>query len=111
MDGFPDRGEPDGKGCAFAGRRAYINLPGVFLNNAVGHEKPKASAGAPGFSGKERVKNAMDVFAGNAGARIRHFDFDAAVMRRSADFEHSPAGHGVTRVQEKVQEYLLQRVG
>jgi len=50
-------------------------------------------------------------FAGNAGAGIRHFDFDAAIVRGSANFQHSSGGHGITRVQEKVQEDLLQLVG
>jgi hypothetical protein len=53
----------------------------------------------------------MDVFARYAGARIGHFDFHAAVVRRGADFKHSPAGHGIARVQKEIQEDLLQLVG
>ena len=98
------------EGCTFAGRRAHIDFPGVFLDDAVTHGKSEAGATAAGFGGEERVKDAMDVFAGNPGAGIRHFNFHAAVMRRGADGQHSPAGHGVTRVQEKVQEDLLQQV-
>jgi hypothetical protein len=111
MDRFPDCGELDVERSAFAGRRAYFDLPGMFLDNAVTHGKAQASSAAAGFGGEEGIKDAMDVFAGYAGPRIGHFDFDAAVVRGGADFEHSPARHGIARVQEKVQEDLLQLVG
>src|SRR6267378_3808779 len=111
MDRCPDCGELDVERSAFAGRRAYLDLPGMFLDNAVTHGKAESGSAATSFGGEEGIKDAMDVFAGYAGAGIRHFDFDAAVVRRGADFEHSPAGHGITRVQEKVQEDLLQLVG
>src|SRR5437879_9357624 len=98
MDRFLDCRELDVEGGAFAGRRTHINLSGMFLDDTVTHGETEASPPATGFGSKERVKDAMNVLAGDACARIRDLDFDAAVMRHSANFEHSSAGHGITRV-------------
>src|SRR5229473_7031348 len=111
MDRFLDRWKLNVEGGAFAGRRAHINLSGMFLDDAVAHGETETGSAAAGFGGEERVKDAMNMFAGNAATGIRHFDFDAAIVRGSANFEHSSSGHGITRVQEKVQEDLLQLVG
>src|SRR2546430_12423450 len=83
-------------------------FPGFSLDEPVTHGRSEAGATAAGFGGEKRVKDAMDVFAGNAGAGIRHFDFHAAVMRRGADGQHSPAGHGVTRSEEHTSELQSQ---
>src|SRR5712672_4373060 len=53
----------------------------------------------------------MNVLAGNAGASVDHFDFDAAVVGGGAHFEHATGGHGVASVQEQIKEDLLQLVG
>ena len=66
---------------AFAGRGAYINLSGMFLDDAVTYRETETGAAATGLGGKERVKDAMDVFARYAGARIGHFS------RRSTGIE------------------------
>jgi len=107
MDRFLDCGEFDVERSALAGRRADINLSGMLLDDAVTHGKTESSASAAGFGSEKGVKDAMDVFAGDAGARIRHFNFDAPIMRSGANFKHSATGHGIARVQEKVQEDLL----
>jgi hypothetical protein len=111
MDRFPYSRELDVERSAFAGRRAHINLSSMLLDNPVTYRETEAGAAATGLGGEERVKDAMDVFAGYAGAGIRYFDFDAAVVRRGADFQHASAGHGIARIQEKIQENLLQLVG
>src|SRR3981081_442835 len=99
MDRFPDRRELDVEGCAFAGRRADINLSGMFLDDAVTHGKPEAGAAAVGLGGKERFKDGVLRVWGYAGPGTPNFDFAAAVMRRGSDFQHSAAGHGIARVQ------------
>ena len=83
----------------------------MFLDNSVTYGEAKTGTPATCFGGEEGVKDAVNVFAGYASARIRDFNFNAAVMRRSANFEQSPAGHSVAGVQEKIQEDLLQFVG
>src|SRR4029077_13947790 len=102
MDLFLDCREFDVERSAFAGSRANINLSGMLLDDAVTHRKTEACAAAAGFGREKWIKDAMDVLAGDASARIRHFDLDAAVMRGGADFKHSATGHGVARVQEKI---------
>src|SRR5439155_17089184 len=83
----------------------------MLLNNAVTYRQTEAGAAATGFGREERIKDAMNVLAGDPSACVRDFDFDAAVMRRAPDFEHSSARHGIKCVQEQVQEDLLQLVG
>jgi hypothetical protein len=107
MDRFHDRWKFNMEGGAFAGRRTHINLSGMFLDDSVTHRETEASPASTGFGGEERVKDAMKVLAGDTCARIRDLDFDAAVMGGGANFEHSPAGHSITRVQKKVQKDLL----
>src|SRR5437016_4580795 len=111
MDRFLDRGEFYVERSALARRRADINLSGMLLDNAVTHGKTEAGAAAAGFGGEKRIKDAMNVLAGDASARVRDFDFDASVMRCGPDFEHSSTGHGISCVQKQVQENLLQLVG
>ena len=53
----------------------------------------------------------MNMFTGNAVARVDNLDFDAAIVRGSAHFQHSARRHGIARIQEKVQENLLQLIG
>src|SRR5437879_12265503 len=93
MDRFLDRWELDVERSALAGRRADINLSSMLLDNAVTHGKTEAGAAAVGFGGEERIKDAMNVFAGDASAGVRHFGFDAAVMLCYTDFVHSFAVH------------------
>ena len=59
---------------------------------------------------KKGIEDAMQIFAGNAGAGIGNFDFDRAVVRRRAHFDHAAGGHGIARIHEQVQKDLLQLV-
>src|SRR5580693_4401918 len=115
--------EPLGMNCVPHGRKfnmegstspgggAHIDLAGMFFDDTITHGQTKASAAATGFGREKRVKNLMDVVAGNPVARVRHFDFHASVMSAGADFQDSARGHGIARVQEEIQENLLQFVG
>src|SRR5713226_5789859 len=53
----------------------------------------------------------MDMLAGNAGAGVGDFDFDAAVVSGGAHFQHSASGHGVASIQEQIEKYLLKFIG
>src|SRR5882757_3233719 len=110
MDRFPHRGEFDVEGCALAGRGANINFSSVLFDDAITDRKPQAGAAPAGFGGEKWIENPMDVLAWNTRASVDDFDFHAAVMRGSAHFQHSAAGHGVARVQEQIQKYLLELV-
>ena len=110
MDRFPYRGEFDVEGCALAGSGANINFSSVLFDYTVADRKPQTGAAAAGLGGEKRIENAMDVLARNARAGVDNFHFNAAVVRGGAHFQHSAAGHGVARVQEEIQKYLLQLV-
>src|SRR5262249_31110718 len=110
MDGFPDGRKLDVEGSAFSGRRAHIDFTGMFFDDSVADGEAQTGAAAAGFGGEKWIEDAMDVFAGNARAGIGNFDFHAAVVSRRANFQHSTAGHGVSRVEEQIQKHLLQLV-
>src|SRR5208283_3057796 len=111
MDRFPDSRELDVEGSAPAWRRADINSTGVFFDDPVAHRQAETCAAPCRFGREKRIKNLMDVFTGNAVARVNNLYLDAAIVRRSAHFQHSACRHGIARIQEKVQENLLQLVG
>src|SRR5438876_4616781 len=111
MSRFPGRGELHVERSALPGRRAHVNLSRVLLDDAVADRQAEPGAAAVRFGGEKRIKNAVDILAGNSRAGIRDFDFDAAILRGGADFQHSSAEHGIARVQKEIQENLLQFVG
>jgi hypothetical protein len=90
---------------------AHIDLAGMFFDDPVADGQTKAGATASGLGREKRVEYLMDVIAWNPVARIRHFDFHAAVVSARADFQDSSRWHGIARVQEKIQENLLQFIG
>ena len=53
----------------------------------------------------------MYVLARNSCSCIHNFNFHAAVMRAGPHFQDAAGGHGVTRIQKKIQKYLLQFIG
>src|SRR5208337_4161348 len=111
MDRFPDSREFDVEGSTPAWRRANINSAGVFLDDPVAHGQAETCAAPCRLGSEKRIKNLMDVFTGDAVARVNNFNLDAAIVRGSAHFQHSARGHGIARIQEKIQEDLLQLVG
>src|ERR1700682_930267 len=100
MDCFPERGELNVEGCALSGGRAYIDLSCMLFDYTVAHGQAQACAAAVGFGGEEGIEDARNVLAGNAGAGVGDFNFDAAIVGGGADFEHTAGRHGVASVQK-----------
>src|SRR5579859_5424324 len=111
MNRFPHGREFNVEGCAAPGGRAHVDFAGMFFDDPVAHGQAEAGAAATGLGGEKRVEYFMDVVAGYPVACVRHFDFHTAVVGAGADFQDSAHRHGVARVQEEVQENLLQLVG
>jgi hypothetical protein len=111
MNCVPHGRKFDVEGCTSPGGGAHIDLAGMFFDDPVAHGQTEARAAASGLGREERVKYLMDVIAGNPVACVRDFDFHAAVVSARPDFQDSTRGHGIARVQEKIQEDLLQFVG
>src|SRR4051794_4140777 len=100
MDRFPDCGEFYVEGRAFAGSRANVNFSSVLFNYTVAHGEAQSGAAAARFGGEEWIEDAVNVISRNAGAGVGNLDFDAAIMCSGAHFQHTAAGHRVTRVQK-----------
>jgi hypothetical protein len=111
MNRFPNCREFDVEGSATSGRRANINLSGMFFDDPVGHAETESGAAASRLRREKGIENLMDVLAGDAVTRVGHFDFHAAIVRSRFHFEHPALRHGVPGVKEKIQKYLLQFVG
>src|SRR5215472_2546704 len=92
-------------------RIGNLDRAAVFLDDAIGDGEAQARAFARGLGRKERVVNAVEVFGGNAGARIADIHAGAGLLAPRAYGERAAALHGVTRIQEQVQEDLLQLAG
>ena len=90
---------------------AHIDFSRVLLDDAVAYRQAQPGASATGFGGEKRIKDLVNVFAGNAVAGVDDFHFHAAVVGRRAHFQHSAGRHGVAGIQKQVQEHLLQLVG
>jgi len=88
-----------------------VNLDGaaVLLNDTVCDRQAEARPFASSLGGEEGIVNAVDVFRVDAVPAVDHVDLHPAlVLVRRPDFEHAAGAHGVARVDEQVQEDLLQ---
>src|SRR5450432_1211764 len=106
MDRFPHGWELDMERCALAGSRADINFSGMLFDDAIGDGQAQAGAATGGFRREKRIEDAMYMFARNAGSGVGDFDFDAAIVRGGANFQHAAAGHGVAGAEKKIEEDL-----
>src|SRR6185369_16072342 len=112
IDSLPREREIQVEGCASPGMAFHPNLPGMLLNDSVSHGKTQAGAFALAFTrgrfgGEERVVDALDVFLRDTAAGVGD-DHADPVPVGGGYTERSALRHGVARVQEQVQEYLLQ---
>src|SRR5882724_12955729 len=98
---FPSSREFQPEGRAFIRSGADVNLPGMFLNDAVTYRKSQARAATRGFRGEERIEDAVQIFTRNPRTCIGNFDFDGAVIRGSANIHHAPGGHGIASIHKK----------
>src|SRR5947209_1963513 len=76
----------------------------MLLNDTVGHRESQARAFARGLGGEEGIVDAVDMLGRDAGTAIGHFNPDARAFSARADLEGAAARHGVTGVEEQVQE-------
>src|SRR5580704_6938794 len=82
----------------------------MLFDDAIAYREAQTGAAPSGFRREERIKNAREILALNAHARVGYFDFYGAVVCGSAHLEHAAGRHGVFGVQEKIQENLLQTI-
>src|SRR5262245_52669471 len=82
----------------------------MLLDNSVGDGQAKTSTAAVGFSCEERIVDAGEMLRRNPDASITHFDDRVRAACRCRDRKPATFRHRVTRVQEQVEEHLLQLV-
>ena len=91
---------------AVAGDRAA-----VLLHDAVGDRQAEAGALADLLRREERIVDPRELFGRNPGAGVGDFDRRAdRALRLRDDREPAALRHRVARVQEQVQEHLLELV-
>src|SRR5258705_8871 len=74
-----------------------------------GSTQAEARAFARTLRGKERIVNAVDVFRVDAVPAVDHLYLDSAiVLAPGFHFQDAAGSHGVPRVDEQVEKYLLQ---
>src|SRR5271155_2754122 len=111
-DSLPAQREIEGEGGSLPRMAFHANLASMFLDDAVGDGKAQTGAAGLAFAGrslggKERIVNALNVLRGNAAPGVGHAHADALTVERG-HAQRATARHGVLRVQEQVQEHLLQ---
>src|SRR4051812_3409573 len=115
IHGLSDQRKFDVEGGAFARIALHVDLAGVLLDDPVRHREPQAGATRRSVArhvlcGEERIVDSVYMLRRNAGAGVTHGDVNTVAVR-GGNGERSAAGHRVLRVQEQVQEHLLQLSG
>ena len=82
----------------------------VLAHDAVGDRQAEAGALADRLGREERIVDARQVLARNARPGVADFGHDSPVFDARADRQPAALRHRVARVQEQVQEHLLQLV-
>src|SRR5258708_21078049 len=104
--------EFDMKSGALAGAAAHPNLAGMLLDDSVCNGEPQAGTACLAFLGrvlrrKKWIVNLINMFGSNSCAGVADTHLHAQAVR---GFDAQCAAvytHGVFRVQEKVEKYLL----
>src|ERR1700733_11072735 len=90
--------------------RAALDTDGsaVLAHDAIRHREAQASSFADPFSGEKWIVDSLQMLGRNALSAICYFDASEAIFVPSSDCQGTAGLHGVTRIQEKIQEDLLQ---
>src|SRR4029077_12971548 len=84
----------------------------VLLNDTVCDRQTEARPFTCSLGGEEGIVDAVDMLGIDAVAAVEDVDLDAAVfLVRRLHFQHATRSHGVARVDEQIQEHLLQLTG
>ena len=82
----------------------------VLLHDPVRDRQPEPGALADALGGEERVVDAPDVLAADPVAGVAHLDHHGVVVGMRAQRQPAAARHRVARVQDQVEEHLLDAV-
>src|SRR5271157_2875799 len=114
IDRLPQHGKFHRERRTSAGPAVHANLPGVFLNDAVGNGKSQPSTTAVAslrrglVLGCEKwIVDAVNMFLRDTRARVGNDDLHVVAVI-GADHQRATRWHGVFRVEKQVQKHLLQ---
>src|ERR1700704_1368592 len=96
---------------ASAAARPAMDLDGatMLLNDTVCDRQAEARPFARSLGGEERIVDSVDMLGIDAVPAVEHVDLHTAVVIvRGLHFQHAARSHRVARVDEQIQENLLQ---
>ena len=104
LNGNLGHGQEDFEGCAFVYPAVHFNISPVPLNDSKRDGQAQTGALALRFSCEERVEDIRQDVLGNTIAGIIELNFEIIALRgdRCRDSQHSSAGHGIKRIQDKI---------
>ena len=82
----------------------------VLLDDSVRDRQAEPRAFPDILGGEERIVNPRELFGGNARSRVADFDAGSLLAATGDDTQPAPLRHRVARVEEQVQEHLLELV-
>src|SRR5579862_4956013 len=88
-----------------------LDGPAVFAHDAISHRKPQSRSLASALGSEERIIDALQVLGCDALPIVTYIDACKPIRVPGLDGEPPPLFHGVARIQEEVQENLLQLAG
>src|ERR1700683_3423570 len=88
-----------------------LNRTLVLLNDSVGHCQTQTGSFAATLGSEEGVVNALDVLGGDAMASVRNIYTGTGFLAPCPDRKHTTPLHGIPRIEEQIQEDLLQFAG
>src|SRR6476646_2686678 len=83
----------------------------MLLNDSVSNRQTQAGSFARTLRGEEWIVNLVQIFGANACAGIADIHAGTRFLAPRTHLESPAALHGVARVEEQVEEYLLQFAG
>src|SRR3989442_3309133 len=91
-----------------AARAVAANRPLVLAHDAVGDRQSEARAAAGGLRGEKRIVDARELLRWDAGPGVGNLGDCPIPIEARDDRQPSAPRHGIPRVEEQVEEYLLE---
>src|SRR6185436_6035336 len=96
------------KSRALAGHAVTLNRRFVLADDSIGDRQAEAGALAHRLGGEERIVNAREVLSRNAVAGVGDLGDGFAAFDARRNRQPAAARHRIARVEEQVQEHLLE---
>src|SRR5215510_11223310 len=98
----------DSECCSFADFTLNGDLAAVVFDHAIAYGETEAGPFADLFSREKRIVNSREIFRIDSHSVVAEADDRILIVVFSGDFQSSPTGHGVARIEDQIHKYLLQ---